>query len=373
MESELAEAVAGALLDQGCHVRRVRDGEPAGVEADVLLLLVNLANFPAYARMLSRRRSQRPRTIVWQMDPLPPVETPKDAERLGLGAAAWRDRLGTAGIPPRSPGIRPARMLAKLRQWTYKQVSRPGYVRAARSMRGSPGWRWHDVDWPQIRSCFQSWHWIHRGLAEGWINQAISSTRQRQQFLASRGFDSDYLPVPAYSTLGRRLYLERDVDVLFLGGTRHGRRRHLWGHLKSGLKSHGLRVSEITGDCYGEARTQVLNRTRVLVNLHNYPWNPAWIRFHIATLCGAAIASEPIDDTEPYAAGRDYLAASAIDLPAAIIRLLRNKTECQRLVDSAIRICQADLTVAGTIEKLRSLAQRHEPQSAEVRAAKRLD
>ncbi len=76
MESELASAVADALQAQGNSVRRVRDGDSAGFDADLLLLLVNVANFPAYRRMLPRATARRPRTILWQMDPLPPEQTP---------------------------------------------------------------------------------------------------------------------------------------------------------------------------------------------------------------------------------------------------------------------------------------------------------
>jgi len=371
MESELASAVADALETQGVSVRRVRDGDSAGFDADLLLLLVNVANFPAYRRMLPRATARRPRTILWQMDPLPPEETPAAAEQIGLSAAGWRDRLQAGAIPPPAstfPG-QITRLTAKFRNWTYKQLSRPGYTRALRTMLASPGWRWPDVDWPQIRACFQAWHWIQSGLAEGWIDRLAVSTQQRQRFLARHPCPAAFLPVPAYPALGHRLQLTRDLDVLFLGRTRHGRRPHLWPRLRAALQDRQLRVMEVTGDCYGDARTELLNRTRVLVNLHNYPWNPAWIRFHLATLCGAAVASEPMDDTEPYVPGRDYLSALVSDLPAALARLLHDEAERQRLVDSATRICQSRLTLAATIDQLRELAPcpdvsktRHDPR-----------
>jgi hypothetical protein len=357
MESELASAVANALEAQGDSVRQVRDGDCAGFDADRLLLLVNVANFPAYRRMLPRATVRRPRTILWQMDPLPPEETPEAVEQIGLNAAGWRDRLRAGAIPPPASTVsgQVMRLTAKFRHWTYKQLSRPGYTRALQAMLTGPGWRWPDVDWPQIRACFQAWHWIRSGLAEGWIDRLAVSTQQRQRFLDRRHCPSAFLPVPAYPALGHRLELTRDIDVLFLGRTRHGRRPHLWPRLHASLQHHPLRVLEITGDCYGTARTELLNRTRVLVNLHNYPWNPAWIRFHIATLCGAAIASEPVDDTEPYAPGRDYLAASVSELPAAIARLLHDETERQHLVHSANRICQTRLTLPATMDQLRQL------------------
>jgi hypothetical protein len=103
-------------------------------------------------------------------------------------------------------------------------------------------------------------------------------------------------------------------------------------------------------------RTELVNRTRLLLNVQNYPWNPAWIRFHIATLCGAAVVSEPLDDDEPYAPGRDYRAVPRAELPAAIAHLLEDEPARRRLVDNASRICQARLTLTAAIEQLRSLA-----------------
>ena len=42
-------------------------------------------------------------------------------------------------------------------------------------------------------------------------------------------------------------------------------------------------------------------------------------------------------------------------LPAALARLLHDETERQRLVDSATRICQTRLSLAGIIDELRNL------------------
>jgi hypothetical protein len=103
---ELPTAICRCFQQLGHPTSLVQDGDPAGFEAEVLLLLTNLVNYPVYCHRLRRSGSQRPIIILWQMDPLPPENLPAEAEAIGLKASRWRDRFwrqsaaAIAAFPP---------------------------------------------------------------------------------------------------------------------------------------------------------------------------------------------------------------------------------------------------------------------------------
>lgn len=350
-ESELGAAVCRCLHQLGHSSKLVCDGERAGLQADLLLLLVNLNQFPGYCDQLRRRGDRRPAVLLWQMDPLPPASLTPEAERIGLAASRWRRRFRLNRSAAAMPRWQKLLTLIRLHEWACKQCSAPGYRHAWRLMRDTPGMH-ADFDWRQVRGVMESWARIREAQRGQWVDYFVTSTQQRQRFLAGRGITADFVPVGAYAETGRELGTPREIAVAFLGSAKHGRRAALLNELERSLQQRGLVFQRIESGCYGEERTALLNRTRILVNLHNYPWSPAWIRFLMAATCGTLVVSEPTEDDRPFVAGKHYVAATLEEMPDIIFRLSHDPEHCARITTAASALCRTELTLLNSVQSL---------------------
>jgi hypothetical protein len=242
----------------------------------------------------------------------------------------------------------------RLRGRLYRFCSSFGYRRACNLIH-SAGLADDPLDWTQIRGTMENWLDLRQGLADGWIDHVAVSTRQRQEFLAARGITAPFIAVGSCEELGGDQGLPRDLQVLFLGRVRRGPRAAKLARIEHTLRAAGIALTQITADCYGPNRTRCLNRTRLMLHLHNHPWSPAWIRFVMAAQCGAVVVSEPAADQEPFAAETHYAAAAACELPAAIVALLDDPVRYNRLRTAATALCRDSLTMLNSVQKLCSL------------------
>jgi hypothetical protein len=351
---ELATAVCRCLQHLGHSAAVVEDGDTAGFEAEVLLLLTNLANYPVYRRRLKKSGPQRPRTILWQMDPLPPENWPQGAEIVALKAARWTDRFFLHQSAAAMSRQKKLFTLFRLRQWANKQCSAPGYRKACRLIKHNAG---GDVDWPQVRGVMSNWREILESYHGGWLDHYVASTNQRTRFLTGRKIPAHFVPMGAYEEMGHDLGLHRDIQVGFLGDIKYGRRASLLRDLSERLKKNNISLVQVIGNCHGEQRSAWLNRTRILVSLHNYSWNPAWIRFLLAASCGTLVVSEPMNDEHPMVAGVHYVAADVEEMPQVIQRLLANPEIIRQMTTAAKQLCLQELALLHSVEKLVNLGK----------------
>jgi hypothetical protein len=349
LDLELSTAICRCLQQLGRPASLVQDGDPAGFEADVLLLLTSLCNFPVYGGRLKHCGSKRPVTILWQLDPLPPENLPPEAEAVGLKAYCWRDRFRLNQSAAAMPRWKKICTLFRLREWANKQCSGFGYRKASRLIKRNGG---GDFDWPQIRGVMGNWRRVLDGHREGWMDHFVVSTNQRLRFLTSRGIEAHFIPVGAYEEMGRDMGLPRDIQAGFLGAITYGRRAAMLEQLSGRLKERGVPLTQVVNGCYGEKRCEWLNRTRILVSLHNYSWNPAWIRFLMAAMCGTLVVSEPMNDEHPMVAGVHYIAATLDEMPEVICKLLDNPEKICQVAAAAADLCHHELTLLRTVEKL---------------------
>ncbi|MFZ0829370.1 MAG: glycosyltransferase [Verrucomicrobiia bacterium] len=352
LDLELSTAICRCLQQLGHSCCVVQDGDPAGFAADVLLVLTNLGNHPVYCRRLKSSGAKRPMTILWQLDPLPPENLPPEAEAAGLKASRWRDRFWLHQSAAAMPRWKKLCTMLRLREWAEKQCSAPGFRKASRLIQQNGG---GEIDWRQVRGVMVNWRRILDGHTEGWLDHFVVSTNQRRRFLASRGITAHFIPVGAYDEMGRDLGLRRDIPVGFLGAIKHGRRAAILERLSGRLEEKGIALDRVVQGCHGEKRCEWLNRTRILVSLHHYSWNPAWIRFLLAARCGTLVVSEPMNDEHPMKAGVHYIAATVDEMPEVIGKLLDNPGKIRQVTSAAADLCHHDLTLLHAVEKLSEL------------------
>lgn len=353
-DMELSEAICQCFQELGYSAFLAQDGDPEGLKADVLLLTNVLGKYPVYCRKLKECGSKRPVTILWQMDPLPPEDLPPEAESAGLAACRLRDFLRLRH-PAERLWWQKWLTLYRQRVWFYQQFSAPGFRKACRLVKRS-----HDgeFDWLLIRGVMENWQDILDARDEGWLDHIVVSTNQRRRFLTKRGIDAHFIPVGAHEYMGRDLGLPRDIPVGFLGYIKHGKRAGKLRHMGERLKKNGIPLTQTVKDCYGEQRCEWLNRTRVLVSLNKYPWNPAWIRLLMAASCGTLVVSEPMNDEHPMVEGVHYIAALPDEMPEVICKLLDDRERIERITSAAAALCRNELTLINSVEKLSRLGER---------------
>jgi len=317
--------------------------------------MINLGYYPAYGHRLKFAEGKRPRTILWQMDPLPAEDWPAEALDVGLKAARWKSRFALYQSSA-LPRWKKWGTLLRLREWANQQCSAPGFRKACRLINArSDG----DLDWRQARGVMSNWRSIRDSHQAGWVDQYAMSTHQRVRFLAGRGISAHFIPVGTYEEMGRELGLPRHRPVGFLGNIRHNRRVQMLQRLRERLEARGIPLVQVVDNCHGQARCEWLNRTRILVSVHNFSWNPAWIRFLLAAMCGTLVVSEPMKDEHPMVAGVHYVAADLDDMPEVICQLLNEPEKIGRITAAAADLCHRELTLLRAVEKLASLVTTH--------------
>lgn len=189
----------------------------------------------------------------------------------------------------------------------------------------------------------------------------VVSTPSRQAFLAERGLRAEMVPLGYYPSYGRDLGLARDIDVLFLGDLRVPRRRRLLAR----LARRGLRVeragSWFSGEAWGERRTRLLNRTRILLNLQRFPGELAGLRMLLGMANKALVVSEPIFMPGPYVEGTHWIASELERMPEVIAGCLADPRRCQAIVDAAFALVTQDLTLTRAAARIVDLVAAARP------------
>jgi hypothetical protein len=146
--------------------------------------------------------------------------------------------------------------------------------------------------------------------------------------------------------------MKRDIQVGFLGSVKMGRRASILESLENRLKEEGISLAKVEDGLFGEKRCEWLNRIRIIINLYNYSWSSAWTRFLMAASCRTLVVSEPMNDEHPMIAGVHYIAATLDKMPEVICKLLDNPNEIDRITSAAAILCQNELTLLHSVEKI---------------------
>ena len=283
------------------HAALIHDGPLPTGRNKTLLFVGNIFWYPQLRRSLEcLAKRDRPHVVVWHYEPLPPPDA--------------------AGLPrPRLTFREIAKILLRDRRCT-------------------------DV--------YTNYRTIRELLRKGVINQLIVTTRGRQDFLAERGLTSAWVPLGFAPHHGSSLELKRDIDVLFLGMAQVPRRQRI---LKR-LESMGLNVV-VKGDwhdpdCWGEARTRLLNRTKILLNFPRTEGEMSGLRFILGMSNKALVVSEPVYRPDPYTSGVHFLSAPINEIPEVVEHYLKNEAARVHLTEAAFEHLHREVTLERSVEQL---------------------
>jgi hypothetical protein len=192
-------------------------------------------------------------------------------------------------------------------------------------------------------------------VREGLIDAVATTTLARVERFAEVGIDAAWVPQTVGPSVHADLGLERDIPVLFLGAMTVPRRRLIaWR-----LKRAGVELTAV-GDWHdpaywGDARTRLLNRAVITLNINRFPGNFPDTRFNLAAANRSLIVSEPVYRPDPYVEGVTHVEAEAADLPAVLERWLADHEGRQRMVNAAYETAMTRLDRSRSVAVLSAL------------------
>jgi hypothetical protein len=193
--------------------------------------------------------------------------------------------------------------------------------------------------------------WAHRhGLPDV---LAVTSAR-RARWLRTLGMDAIHVPTAYGRTYGRDLGLERDIPVAWIGspGVWANRRDRVLARLTGDLARRGVTVRSWLGGLSGEERTEVVNRTKILLNLLQHPQDFTGHRLVLGAANKALVVSELMVDSEPFQPGRHMVQAPVEELADRIVYYLEHEDERQRISEAAYELVTTRLSMTRALETI---------------------
>lgn len=181
-------------------------------------------------------------------------------------------------------------------------------------------------------------HWLQR---QGVLSLLITGSAWIGDFLRARGFDPCVPPPSYHPDWGEDLQLERDIPVVWLGKIATSRRRRLLNRVRADLAARGVEMLVIDGVerpyIFGRERTELLNRTKIMLNLLREPWDNNAMRFTLATHNKVLVVTEPTLPHTAYQPGRHIVASPVEQLADTICYYLAHQEERSQIVEQAFR------------------------------------
>jgi hypothetical protein len=345
---KLGEILSDVLSNMGHSPFIAYDGERPATDSDILLLIGDCHSFNGFAKLLNRCAGVRPVTVLWQIDPLPPMNFSEHCEKIGVAAfrnlerwrCSWRSKIVNACLT-RS-------MRRKRKQDAYERIFRDFRNEMAKSLKPP----FNILDEESCKFMMRGYLWLKKHSSQPWLDHVVCSIPSRRDFLRTRGIDAHYAPLGYHPILGSNLNLNRDIDVVFLGNTENFRRRAVLENITKNLQSKKMYIDNPPGRHLGTERTALLNRAAISLNTPMYPWETAGLRFMISMACGALVISEPIEDPVPYEPGVHFIQAEVADMPDVIEHYSKHTDERQAIVDTAYRYITQTLTMENSVKKI---------------------
>jgi hypothetical protein len=317
--------IAAAMLPHGHEL--VDPSEARDQLRGDALLLLGFENWylDAPLELLDRAAAAGIPRILWQFEPLLPP---------GLPAL-------THGFVSRSTGPSARPPVARtgiIDQLSYGYRIPKLVVAARRQSWGSTIFSPHVFKYPiqQSRNVASFWD-------GGLFDHIFVSLRPRAAFLGELGIPCSFVPTGYSPTFGRSAeHGDRDIDVLFFGQVT-SRRRALLNSIDAALRHAGYALKLIDGDFYADERTAILNRSKIVLNLHKFPWEFAGQRLLMAMSCRALVVSEWAPDTTPYKHGEHMFTARVEQLPEILVTLLNDQSRRQAVAEAGYQFVTTDL------------------------------
>jgi hypothetical protein len=130
------------------------------------------------------------------------------------------------------------------------------------------------------------------------------------------------------------------------------RRRIMLASLIADLRARGLTVCVPDQEVWGEARVQLVNRSRLMLHVHQFSWDTPWMRWCLASANGAVMVSEPLSVPDPLRPGVDYLEAPTDRLAEEIASLSNDEPRRLAMREACRERISSTLTQTASLDLL---------------------
>jgi hypothetical protein len=312
--AELGYAAQRAAGELGIEARQVHTGAD---EAQVDTLLV-IGQVRLYPNVLARPHVAR--RVLWHTEPLP--RTGPEAGGVGhrrLPTGKLLD-IARAALPPLESS-------STWRQWREQAANvREPLTNLALLRRNAPA-----------------------------FDRIVIDTRARAEGALRAGIDVAIVPFGYHAAYAGALAppeMKRDIDVLSLANVdRVARRQRLMPEIEAALGRSGVALTQAERHTYGGSRTQLMRRSKVVLDIHRVPGSHPLYRFILAAAAGAALVSEPLAQPEPLVPGVHYVEAATSHLGEATLELLADEPRRRRIAQAAQALLLGELDLRHTLPR----------------------
>jgi hypothetical protein len=274
--------------------------------------LVPLAN-----RMLACPPSQRPLFVFRMSEQLPNPDFP---EKLWYGAGLIRSHMERLAFREETPG-----------EWELR-----------------PRLRWLTMKANRFRY-YGDLQWLHQQDILSLLVIGVRLNAVSGDCLRARGIDPMPVSLGSHPSWGAELGLERDIPVLWIGKRATRRRERLLGRIRAELKERSVEMMMIDGIehpyVFGDERTVLLNRTKIVLNLLRERWDSNSLRYYIAAPNRAMVITEPVSPPNSFVHGEHLIEAPIESMADTICYYLSHEEERQKIADQAYQFATTDLTM----------------------------
>jgi hypothetical protein len=319
----LASRIAGTLEALGCgktiqflHQERVPDDLDIVLAHGPLGSMVPLAN-----HLLSYPPSQRPALALWMTEQFPAYGLP---EWLRYAVGAVRSRAERLAFHKNAQ-----------QQWQLNRCLRLLTTRLSR-------FRYYG-----------DLFWLSR---VGVLSVLATTSKWIAEFLKVRGFDPVVAYIGFHPDWGGNLELERDIPVLWLATIRTRRQRRILNRIRAELRARGIEILVIDGVenpyVFGEERTVILNRAKVVMNILRKKSDNNAVRFCLAAPNHALVVTEPTLPHTPFRSGVHLVEAEIDQMADTICYYLAHEEERKRITEQACRFVTTELTMKKGVSRI---------------------
>jgi len=311
----IAPLFAAAFQSEGCQTIPLPPADPLPPDVQAVFVYGPFGSLvPLASQLRDMPPARRPLFILWITEQFPSPRLPEWL-RYGIGVARSRlERLAHRQTPSGEWRIAPPL------RWLTRRLHRFRY--------------------------YGDLYWLRE---EGLLSLLVTGSQVTAQFLRARGFQPLVTVMGSAPEWSADLHLERDIPVLWLGKPGSRRRKKLIQRLRAELRQRGVEMLVVDGVehpyVFGEARTRLLNRTRIVLNILREPWDNNAMRFYLAAPNRALIVSEPTLPHTPYTPGVHLVEAPLSRLADTICHYLAHPAEAEPIVERAYRLATEELTI----------------------------
>ena len=194
---------------------------------------------------------------------------------------------------------------------------------------------------------------------KGWLDVFADISAVYAGYWYQRGIPSLIAPFGSHAGWYAELNLTRDIDVLWMGKRATRRRSEAIDRLRQELRAHGVEMCVVDNEerpfVFEKERTELLNRTKITLNLLRTWYDENSLRICLAAPNRSMIVSEPLLLHVPqYKPGVHYAAAPIKDLAKTILYYLEHEEERLRITENAYQVTTREVTFRKSMQTIMS-------------------